>query len=71
MTTQEIADYLEKQGYPMNTINDLSSNGYTLVTGIKGGYLFHAAILAHLYSEEEITPELLDRLITQRKNATT
>ena len=70
MTTEEIADYLEVNEYPMNSVNDFSTSTTTLYTGFKGGYLYNAYFIQAMYKNllnQEVTKELLDKLIKERK----
>ena len=66
LTIQEIANYLEDNNYPMNDINDLSTDTMVLLTGLKGGYLFKAHLLSYThyqFHEKDITKEDLDSYI--------
>ena len=75
MTTQEIADYLEEKGYPMNSINNVSSDKCVIYTGLKGGYLFQALLIQMVHNElgflnpdnEPITKEYLNIVINAKK----
>jgi hypothetical protein len=71
MTPEEIADYLEVNEYPMNSVNDFSTSTMTLITSIKGGYLYNAVFLEIVHKElwgTEITKKDLDKAIAFRKS---
>ena len=76
MTIEEIAEYLEDNNYPMNDINNVSTNTCTIYTGKKGGYLLQASIIQMVRKElaflnttnEPITKEYLDIVIKAKKS---
>lgn len=70
MATEEIADYLEENNYPVNPTMQLPTDRGILYTGIKGVYLFEATFIEtyckKLYGRE-VTKEDLDDAIIFRK----